>query len=106
MHVPHTVRLAQQIRMAGSITRVNRDRTSRSLGNPRRKVLPMRNRAQTLMKKHQFRRILAATADPQHFQPVPTNAEPESQLLKSGSPHGVAFLNDLSEVFLRTGGQK
>src|SRR5437762_14357051 len=102
MHVPHTVRLAEQIRMAGSIARVNRDRTSRSLGNPRRKVLPMRNRAQPLVKKHKLRRILSATAEPQHFQFMAANIEANVHFSLSLSPNEGAVRSVLFGVSPRS----
>lgn len=54
VHIADGTWLGEEIGVAAAIARVDRDRTSRGLGNARGEVSPVRDRAQAFVKEDEF----------------------------------------------------
>src|SRR5579864_3829696 len=75
MHVTKTAHLGKKVGVPASITRIDRHLKSSGIGNARRKISPMRNRAQPFMEKHKFWGLPAASPNALDFKVMALNAD-------------------------------
>ena len=77
VHVGDGARFGEQIGVAGAVTRVDGDGASGGGGDVLRKVLPVRDRSEAFVKKHEFGHMRIAAGDACDFERVSVNGEME-----------------------------